>query len=193
MNPAHPSAFPAGVPRPEDDGGAAHLAGSHLPDLALPSTSGRSVNLTHEPSRFTVVYCYPRTGRPGESSPGGDETWDAIPGASGCTPQSCAYRDRYRELQALGVGVFGVSTQTTEYQREMVERLHLPFDVLSDAAGKFRRALRLPTFEAGGETLLKRLTMIAAIGGEIVAVFYPVFPPEADAERVLAWIRERGT
>lgn len=192
MHPADPSAIPADLPRPEDDGSAAHLVGSRLPDLALPSTSGRNVNLTHEPSRFTVVYCYPRTGRPGEPSPGGDAAWDAIPGASGCTPQCCAYRDHYQELQALGVGVFGVSTQSTEYQREMVERLHLPFEVLSDAAGEFRRALHLPTFEAGGETLLKRLTMIAAIGGEIVAVFYPVFPAEADAERVLAWLKERA-
>jgi len=193
MNPADPSPLPAGLPRPDDDGGAAHLVGSHLPDIALPSTSGRSVNLTHEPSRFIVVYCYPRTGRPGEPSPGGDEAWDAIPGASGCTPQCCAYRDHYQELRALGAAVFGLSTQTTEYQREMVERLHLSFEVLSDAAGEFRRALHLPTFEAGGETLLKRLTLIAAIGGEIVAVFYPVFPPDADAARVISWIKERGT
>jgi peroxiredoxin len=186
----HPSARSADLPAPEDDGGAAHLVGMRVPNVELPSTSGRNVNLTREPARLTVVYCYPRTGRPGEPSSGGDDEWRAIPGASGCTPQSCSYRDHYAELQALGAAVYGVSTQSTEYQRELVARLHLPFEILSDSAGELRRALRLPTFEAAGETLLKRLTLVAVVGGEIAAVFYPVFPPEADAERVVAWIKE---
>jgi peroxiredoxin len=191
MSPNDPGALPSDLPVPADDGGAAHLVGMRLPDIALPSTAGRDVNLTHEPARIIVIYCYSRTGRPGEPSPGGDDAWDAIPGARGCTPQSCSYRDHYAELQALGAAVYGLSTQPTEYQQEMAERLHLPFEILSDAAGDFRRALRLPTFEAGSETLLKRLTMVAVVGGEIAAVFYPVFPPDADAERVIAWIKER--
>ncbi len=181
---------PSDLPVPIDDGAAAHLVGMRLPDLALPSTSGREVNLSREPARITVVYCYPRTGRPGEESPGGDAEWNAIPGAPSRTSQSCAYRDHYAELQALGAAVYGVSSQTTEYQRKMVERLHLPFELLSDAAGELRRALRLPSLEAGGEVLLKRLTMMVA-GGEIAATIYPVFPPDSDAERVIAWLKDQ--
>ena len=133
----------------------------------------------------TVIYCYPRTGVPGSPLPQG---WDAIPGARGCTPQACAFRDHYRELASLGAEVFGLSTQTTGYQQEMVERLHVPFEVLSDAEFRFCDALRLPTFEADGMRLVKRLTLIIR-NGRIETVFYPVFPPDASAEQVVNWLR----
>jgi peroxiredoxin/diadenosine tetraphosphate (Ap4A) HIT family hydrolase/catechol 2,3-dioxygenase-like lactoylglutathione lyase family enzyme len=181
--------LPADLPVPTDDGGAAHLVGRELPALALPSTAGRTVRLDRLGAGWSVLYCYPRTGGPDEPGPPG---WDAIPGARGCTPQACGYRDHHAELRGLGAQVFGVSTQTTEYQREMATRLGLPFDVLSDADFRLTDALGLPTFEAGGMRLMKRLTLLAR-GGRIEACFYPVFPPDADAERVLAWLRERGT
>ncbi|WP_321340574.1 peroxiredoxin [Breoghania sp.] len=173
---------PKGLPVPMDDGAAAHLAGKALPSLALPSTAGGTVDLSAIRGRV-VVYCYPMTGRPDVALP---EGWDSIPGARGCTPQSCSWRDHHAELGALGAQVFGLSTQTTGYQLEMVERLHLPFAVLSDAGLYFARALDLPTFEAAGMTLLKRLTFIAC-DGVIEAVFYPVFPSDAD----VAWVMER--
>jgi peroxiredoxin len=134
---------------------------------------------------WMVIYAYPRTGLPDVGAPAG---WDAIPGARGCTPQSCAYRDQYRELTAEGAEVFGLSTQDTEYQREMANRLHLPFEVLSDAKLTLTHALNLPTFRFGDWTLLKRHTLIIR-RGRIEQVFYPVFPPDADAERVLLWLR----
>jgi peroxiredoxin len=152
--------------------------------VPLPSTAGQIVDLATLPGR-TVVYCYPRTSRPGESSP---TNWDEIPGARGCTPQSCAFRDHHTDLSALGARVFGLSTQTTEYQREAVERLHLPFELLSDADQALAESLRLPTFGVDGMTLLRRLTLILR-DGTIEAVFYPVFPPEQNAEDVLAWLR----
>ena len=169
---------------PEDDGACHHVAGMRLPAIALPSTAGRPVDLSALSGR-TVVYCYPRTGRPDVPVPAG---WDAIPGARGCTPQSCAFRDRHREFQALGVGVFGLSTQTTEDQREAAERLQLPMELLSDARLAFARALDLPTFEFEGMVLIKRLTLVA-LDGRITKVFYPVFPPDANAREVLAWLR----
>ncbi len=132
----------------------------------------------------TVVYCYPRTGRPGENLPLG---WDEIPGARGCTPQSCAFRDHHEELRSLGARVFGLSTQSTEYQREAAERLHLPFELLSDESLSFGRALGLPVFEAEGTTLIKRLTLIVN-EGRIGKVFYPVFPPAENANEVIAWL-----
>ena len=176
--------LPSDLPRPVDDGACDHLPGLVMPPLWLPSTSGRLVDLGALGAERTVIYCYPRTGRPGEPLPDG---WDAIPGARGCTPQSCAFRDHHRELADLGADVYGLSTQTTEYQREMAERLHLPFEVLSDARFAFVDALRLPTFEVEGMRLVKRLTLIVR-DQRIEHVFYPVFPPDASAAQVLDWL-----
>ena len=136
----------------------------------------------------SVVYCYPMTGRPGKDLP---EDWDDIPGARGCTPQSCAFRDSYEDLRALGARVFGMSTQSTEYQREAAERLHLPYELLSDEELTFARALDLPTFEVESMTLLKRLTLVV-LDGRILKVFYPVFPPDANAAEVTAWLRSES-
>jgi peroxiredoxin len=170
-----------------DDGACDHLIGLELPDLSLPSIRGREVSLRDLGPGWTVLYAYPRTGLPDQEPPGGLAAWDSIPGARGCTPQSCSYRDHHQELRALGAQVFGVSTQSSEYQREMTERLHLPFEVLSDERLEFTRALRLPTFTVEGIEVLKRLTLITR-AGRIEACFYPVFPPDADAERVLRWL-----
>jgi len=180
--------LPPDLPVPVDDGACAHLPGMELPDLALPSTSGRQVGLGALGPGWTILYCYPRTGTPDQDPPGGLAAWDSIPGARGCTPQSCAYRDHHRDLQALGAQVFGLSTQTTAYQREMATRLHLPFEVLSDADLRFAAALRLPTFTVAGQTVIQRLTLLTR-GGRIEACFYPVFPPDADAVRVEEWLR----
>ena len=178
--------LPPDLPRPVDDGACDHLPGMQMPPVSLPSTAGRMVNLAERTASRTVIYCYPRTGVPGEPLPDG---WDAIPGARGCTPQSCAFRDHHRELAALGADVFGLSTQTTDYQREMAERLHLPFEVLSDAEFTFCEALRLPTFEAAGMRLIKRLTLVVR-DGAIETVFYPVFPPDESADQVLRWLSQ---
>jgi peroxiredoxin len=176
--------LPKDLPRPVDDGACAHLAGMRLPSVPLVSTGGRRVDLSQLTGR-TVVYCYPRTGRPDRDVPAG---WNQIPGARGCTPQSCAFRDRYQELRGLGVGeVFGLSTQDSAYQLETVERLHLPFALLSDENLAFARALGLPTFSVDGMTLIKRLTLIVR-DGVIEKVFYPVFPPDANAEEVMRWL-----
>ena len=176
--------LPADLPVPTDDGAARHLAGLRLPSIALPSTSGRDVVLASLAGR-TIVYAYPRTGVPGQPLLPG---WDAIPGARGCTPESCGFRDHHAELLAAGASaVFGLSTQTTEYQREVVDRLELPFEILSDAAFRLTDALRLPTFETSGLRLLKRLTLIL-LDGRIEHVFYPVFPPDRHAEEVLEWL-----
>ena len=156
-----------------------------LPTVSLASTSGERIDLSTL-AGTTGVYCYPLTGRPDRNLPLG---WDEIPGARGCTPQSCAFRDHHAELQDLGARVFGLSTQTTGYQGEAVERLHLPFALLSDENLKFAGALDLPTFEAEGTTLAKRLTLIVE-GGEIRKVFYPVFPPGRNAEDVIGWLSE---
>lgn len=182
------SSVPPGLPVPTDDGACRHLRGMAVPPVALTSTRGRLVRLDQIDTPWAVVYAYPRTGVPDVDLPPG---WDAIPGARGCTPQTCAYRDREAELRALGATVFGLSTQSTEYQQEMATRLHLPFEVLSDSELLLTHALRLPTFKYGDWTLLKRLTLIIA-GGRIKEVFYPVFPPDADAENVLRWLRERA-
>ncbi len=179
----NPNELPAGLPIPVDDGACAHLTEAVLPSISLTSTSGRLVDLSSGRG-LTVVYCYPRTGRPDQDLPRG---WNDIPGARGCTPQSCAFRDHHKELQALGARVFGLSTQTTEYQQEAVQRLHLPFDLLSDAALAFATALRLPTFTVESMTLIKRLTLIVC-DGRIDKVFYPVFPPDRNAEEVIAWL-----
>jgi peroxiredoxin len=184
FNPSDP--LPEGLPRPVDDGACAHLAGLRMPHVRLPSTAGRSVDLGALTATRTVVYCYPRTGVPGAPLPDG---WDQIPGARGCTPQTCGFRDHHHELAALGVDVFGLSTQTTNYQREMTERLHLPFEVLSDSEFQLCDALRLPTFEVDGMRLVKRLTLVVR-AGVIETVFYPVFPPNESAEQVVGWLRQ---
>jgi peroxiredoxin len=182
-----PRNLPENLPVPQDDGAAVHLTDMALPDIALAATDGGSVNLSKLAGR-TVVYVYPRTGRPGQALPTG---WDSIPGARGCTPQSCGFRDHFAELKALGVGtLFGLSTQDTDYQREAVERLHLPFALLSDAALRLIRAMRLPTFEVDGMTLIKRMAWVVD-GGVLTKVFYPVFPPDESAAQVIRWLRRQ--
>ncbi len=178
--------LPQNLPVPVDDGACNHLAGLRLPAVPLASTAGRTLDMASLPG-VSVVYCYPRTGHPDAEIPKG---WNEIPGARGCTPQSCAFRDHYREVQQLGARVFGLSTQTTEYQREAVARLHLPFELLSDLELRWARALRLPTFEVESMVLIKRLTLIVA-DGRVIKVFYPVFPPDKNAEDVIAWLRRR--
>ena len=169
-----------------DDGAAAHLAGMTLPDIACPATDGRSISLARLPGR-AIVYAYPRTGEPGKPLPTPD--WDQIPGARGCTPQSCSFRDHYAELRELGVDhVSGLSTQSTAYQQELAARLHLPFPVLSDEKLELAHAVRLPTFSVAGLTLLKRLTLVID-DGRVTHVFYPVFPPDRSAADVVDWLR----
>ena len=181
--------LPPDLPVPQDDGACAHLTGKRVPSIALPATQRGQVDLSSLPGR-TVVYCYPRTGRPDEDPLPG---WDAIPGARGCTPQSCSFRDHYAEILALGIdNVFGLSSQDTAYQLEAVKRLNLPFALLSDEKLELARALKLPTFEVAGMTLIKRLTMIIH-AGTIEHVFYPVFPPDANAPDVIHWLVERTT
>lgn len=178
--------LPADLPAPRNDGAADHLAGTRLPPTALAATDGTSVRLDQLGGR-SVVFAYPRTGRPGEPSPGGDDAWDAIPGARGCTPQACSIRDDYARLTATGARVFGLSVQDTQYQQEVVGRLHLPYPILSDARLALTAALDLPTFEVEGLTLLKRLTLFL-VDGVIESVIYPVFPPDRSAEQALAWL-----
>jgi peroxiredoxin len=177
--------LPANLPVPKDDGGARHLKGMAIPDLDLPSTSNRRVNLAKVAAPRLVVYAYPMTGRPDRVLPQG---WDDIPGARGCTPETCGFRDHHKDLATLGAEVFGLSTQSTAYQQEMVERLAVPFEVLSDEHFALTRALRLPTFMVEGMTLLKRLTLIVK-NGRIEQVFYPVFPPDRHADEVIAWLK----
>jgi peroxiredoxin len=178
--------LPPNLPVPKDDGACKHLVGMTIPNLELASTAGRNVNLSKITSSRVIVYCYPRTGEPGKPIPPG---WDDIPGARGCTPETCGFRDHHKELGALGATVFGVSTQNTSYQQEMVTRLKVPFEVLSDEDLRLTRALRLPTFTFAGMTLIKRLTLVVR-AGRIEHVFYPVFPPDKHAEEVIAWLRE---
>jgi len=182
----NPTELPADLPRPVDDGACDHLPGLAMPAVRLPSTAGRLVELAQLTAPRTVIYCYPRTGRPGQPLPDG---WDLIPGARGCTPQACTFRDHHRELADLGAEVYGLSTQTTEYQREMAERLHLPFEVLSDAGLAIVEALGLPTFEVDGMRLVRRLTLIVR-DQRIEHVFYPVFPPDRSADQVMDWLRQ---
>ena len=178
--------LPTDLPVPQDDGACKHLVGMALPNVALLATDGSMVNLSQLPGR-TVIYCYPMTGQPNVPLPQG---WDQIPGARGCTPQSCAYRDHYQELQALNANVYGLSVQSTDYQREMATRLHLPFQVLSDEQYQFQQALNLPTFVAAGMTLLKRVTLISN-DGHIEAVHYPIFPSDRDPAWVLDYLKIR--
>jgi peroxiredoxin len=182
-----PTFLPPDIPAPQDDGRARHLAGLKMPDIALPATSGGTVNLSKLKGR-TVLYVYPRTGVPGVDAPPG---WDQIPGARGCTPQSCGFRDHFAELKALGVAqVFGLSTQDTGYQQEAADRLHLPFPILSDAELNLATSLHLPMFMTSGMTLLARMALVIE-DGTIVKVFYPVFPPDKNAAEVIAWLRSR--
>ncbi len=181
-------ALPADLPIPEDDGAADHLPGLELPIVRLPGTHGAHVDLS-DLSGLAVVYAYPRTAHPEMPSPAG---WDAIPGARGCTPQSCGFRDQFEDLRSLGVEhVFGLSSQETDYQREAVERLGLPFPLLSDHRFEFSRAIRLPTFQVENMTLLKRITLLIE-DGVISHVFYPVFPPDQSAAQVIEFLHKRA-
>ncbi len=176
--------LPPDLPVPVDDGACDHLPGLALPKVNLRSTKDRWVDLSKEPGSRIVVYCYPRTGRPDAPTP---EGWDAIPGARGCTPETCGFRDHHQELRKLGAEVFGLSTQDTDYQKEMVARLEVPFEVLSDQKLELTHALRLPTFEFEGATLMKRLTLVIS-EKRIERVFYPVFPPDQHAAEVILWL-----
>jgi len=181
----NPQFLPPGIPAPQDDGAARHLAGMKLPDLALPASDGAAVNLSKLKGR-TVVYIYPRTGVPGVDPPDG---WDQIPGARGCTPQSCSFRDHFGELKRLGAAqLYGLSTQDTAYQREAATRLHLPFAILSDEKLALTKTLKLPIFSVAGMTLLKRMALVVD-DGAITKAFYPVFPPDKNAEEVIAWLQ----
>src|SRR5919197_3992784 len=175
--------LPADLPVPEDDGAADHLPGAALPPIELRATDGRTVRLDTLTGR-TVVYAYPRTGEPGK--PSLVEDWDQVPGARGCTPESCGFRDHHAELQKAGAGVYGLSNQDTAYQQEAATRLGLPFPLLSDEDLRLTAALRLPTFEGAGHTLLKRLTLLLH-EGKVERVWYPVFPPDTHAGEGLAW------
>jgi peroxiredoxin len=178
--------LPGDLPVREDDGAGDHLPGATVPSVALAGTDGEVYDPASLPGR-TVVYAYPWTGRPGE--PLLTEDWDLIPGARGCTPETCGFRDHHAEIQAAGARVLGLSTQDTDYQRELVARLDLPFPILSDADLTLTEALRLPTFEVAGRTLIKRLTLMIS-DGAIEHVFYPVFPPDRHASEVLRWLEE---
>jgi peroxiredoxin len=176
------------LPVPVDDGAADHLAGASVPDVALPSTLGGEVDLAQAASERLVVYVYPRTGTPGQPSP---EGWDDIPGAKGCTPQSCAFRDAQQELARHGAALIGISAQSPEEQTEFARREHIPYPLLADPDLVLAARMGLPTFETGGLHLYKRLTFVAE-RCRIVQVFYPVFPPDRNAEDVLAWLEGRA-
>jgi peroxiredoxin len=177
------------MPAPTDDGGARHLVGQPMPHLMLASTDGHAVDLASLDGTI-VIYAYPMTGQPGVSLP---DSWDMLPGARGCTPQSCSFRDHFAELRRLGVTrLFGLSTQTTSHQKETADRLHLPFSLLSDSELKLAAALRLPTFKTAGMQLLKRLTMIIS-QRRVAHVFYPVFPPGKSAADVIDWLGSEFT
>jgi peroxiredoxin len=178
--------LPADLPRPIDDGACDHLIGAKIPSIRLPATDGRLLALDELASARAVLYCYPMTGVPGVPLP---EGWDLIPGARGCTPQACSFRDHHAELRKLGADVLGLSTQESDYQKEMADRLHLPFPILSDARFELCDALRLPTFDVEGKRLVKRITMIIA-DQRIEHAFYPVFPPDQSADDVLRWLSQ---
>lgn len=179
--------LPEDLPIPVDDGACDRLIGKYLPSISLSSTQGRNVDLS-KISGYVVIYCYPMTGHPDIPLPDG---WNEIPGARGCTPQSCSFRDRNQELSELKTQVFGLSTQSTQYQMEAVERLHLPFELLSDCDLSFAKALNLPMFEIEGKQLIKRVTFIAE-SGKIVKVFYPVFPPDRNVDEVIDWLQNNA-
>ena len=179
--------LPSNLPVPMDDGACDHLLHMQVPAIPLNATIGGTVILSAVKAERTILYCYPRTGEPGKPSPDG---WDAIPGARGCTPQLCSMRDNYHSIRRLGGDVFGMSTQSTSYQQEAANRLHSPFPLLSDQQLKMTHALRLPTFEVQGWTLIKRLTIVIH-QGKIEKVFYPVFPPDKHGEQVAAWLEKK--
>lgn len=176
------------IPAPIDDGATRHLVGSKMASIPLRATDGSTVDLSVLPG-VVIVYAYPRTGKPGVENPPG---WDMIPGARGCTPQSCSFRDHFSELKVLGVSqLFGLSTQDSDYQREAVQRLHLPFAILSDENLLLAKAMGFPTFQTSGLTLLKRFTLIVR-NGVIEHVLYPVFPPDASAVGVVEWLSRKS-
>lgn len=185
MNTRNLLVLPDDLPVPEDDGACAHLEGMNMPIIALAGTSDAKINLGLE-GGISVVYFYPMIGRPGSPPMVG---WNEIPGARGCTPQSCSFRDHHSDLLNLGAKVYGVSSQSSADQKEAVQRLHLPFDLLSDSNFELATALSLPTFEYGSLRLIKRLTLIIK-NGSIRKVFYPVFPPNENAANVIAWLQK---
>lgn len=187
MNTKNLLVLPDNLPVPEDDGACAHLKGMNMPAVALASTSGSRVNLGLE-GGTVVVYFYPMTGRPDAPPMVG---WNEIPGARGCTPQSCSFRDLHSDLLGLGAKVYGVSSQSSEDQKEAIQRLRLPFELLSDSSFELVSALMLPTFEYGSLRLIKRLTLVIK-NGSIRKVFYPVFPPNENAANVIAWLQKNG-
>jgi len=184
-NGVNPYVLPDDLPVPVDDGAADHLEGAEIPLLSLPATSGGALDLSDAARGTLVLYVYPRTGRPGEPLP---EGWDDIPGARGCTPQSCAFRDHFGELRTLGADVLGMSAQPLPDQIEFAERVELPYPILSDLELALADALALPTFEVAGMRLYRRLTVVAR-AGRIVKAFYPVFPPDRNAADVVAWLQ----
>lgn len=180
------SELPPDLPVPKDDGAGSHLTGTELPAVSLPTTSGGVVRLD-KLRGLQVLYVYPMTGRPGVALPNG---WDAIPGARGCTPQSCAFRDHHADLKALNVGVYGISTQSTAGQCEAKARLHLPFELLSDDGLLLENLLQLPIFVIDGQVFYKRLTLIVH-DGVVIKTFYPIFLPDRNPDQVLEWLRGR--
>lgn len=180
--------FPTDLPVPQDDGACNHLPGTDLLDVTLTATNGTAVNLK-DIKGLLVIYCYPRTGVPGKALP---EGWNEIPGARGCTPQSCSFKNHYDELKVYGASVYGLSTQNTEYQQEVKARLHLPFELLSDEKFELQKALKLPVFTVEGMTLIKRITMIFK-DGKLVKYFYPIFPPDRNAGDVLDYLKANYT
>lgn len=177
--------LPEDLPIPVDDGAADHLVGMRLPDISLPDTDQNRVSINQ--GKLAVFYIYPMTGRPDTPLPGG---WNDIPGARGCTPESCSFRDHYSQLQRLDAEVYGISTQKTDYQREAKQRLHLPFELLSDSNHELKTSLNLPTFTVDGMRLYKRITLVAE-HGSIVKVFYPVFPPDTHAAEVFSYLNSK--
>jgi len=177
--------LPPNLPEPVDDGTADHLTGAELPHLSLPSTAGSELDLRQESDGTLVLYVYPRTGKPGEPLPRG---WDDIPGARGCTPESCSFRDHAAEIERLGARVLGLSAQSLEDQHEFAERVGLPYPLISDANLELAEALRLPTFEVAGMKLYKRITLIVR-EHRIIHVFYPVFPPDEAAANVVNFLK----
>jgi peroxiredoxin len=178
--------LPENLPAPVDDGACDHLEGMDVPSITLQTTQGRLLNLKEVAQKPAVIFFYPRTGEPSKPVP---PDWDLIPGARGCTPQSCGFRDLYSEFKNKGFQVFGASTQETLYQQEFVSRNHIPFEIISDKDYQLTDALRLPTFTYNGTRLIKRMAWLLK-GGKIIKVFYPVFPPDKCAETVLNWVSE---
>lgn len=180
--------LPTDLPRPTDDGATDHLPGFKIPDLNLRATTGKDVNLSTVFQKPTVLFIYPRAGSPLEPN-ANPELWDSIPGARGCTPQSCGFRDLIQEFDQLQVSVYGLSIQSPRVQKEFVERNHISFPILSDENLEFTDRLKLPTFEFEGERLIKRMAFFVQ-DGTIQKVFYPVFPPNKNAEEVLTWLKK---